>query len=72
MKILKIISLILALAFIFFGYNIYFKKKYKLINNFEKDYKNGLKDEKYAKKVGLIELILGILFLLIFLKISLW
>ena len=72
MKILKIISLILAIVFIFFGYSIYFKKKYKLINNFEKDYKNGLKDEKYAKKVGLIELILGILFLLIFLKISLW
>lgn len=72
MKILKIISLILALAFIFFGYNIYFKKKYQLINNFEKDYKNGLKYEEYAKKVGLIELILGILFLLIFLKISLW
>ena len=72
MKILKIISLILALAFTFFGYNIYFKEKYSLINNFEKDYKNGLKDEEYAKKVGLIELILGILFLLIFLKISLW
>ena len=72
MKILKIISLILALAFTFFGYNIYFKKKYRLINNFEKDYKNGLKNEEYAKKVGLIELILGILFLLIFLKISLW
>ena len=71
MKILKIISLILALAFTFFGYNIYFKKKYRLINNFEKDYKNGLKNEEYAKKVGLIELILGILFLLIFLKISL-
>ncbi|WP_049690321.1 hypothetical protein [Anaerococcus jeddahensis] len=67
MKILKIISLILALAFIFFGYNIYFKKKYKLINNFEKDYKNGLKDEKYAKKVGLIELLLGIFFIILFL-----
>lgn len=67
MKILKIISLILAVAFIFFGYNIYFKKKYKLINNFEKDYKNGLKDEKYAKKVGLIELLLGIFFIILFL-----
>lgn len=67
MKLLKIISLILALAFIFFGYNIYFKKKYKLINNFEKDYKNGLKDEKYAKKVGLIELLLGIFFIILFL-----
>lgn len=71
MKLFKIISLILAIFFIFFGYNIYFRKKYNLINNFEKDYKNGLKNEKYAKKVGLIELILGILFFLIFLKISL-
>lgn len=67
MKLLKIISLILALAFIFFGYNIYFKKKYKLINNFEKDYKNGLKDEEYAKKVGIIELLLGIFFIILFL-----
>lgn len=72
MKLFKIISLILAIAFIFFGFNIYFRKKYNLINNFEKDYKNGLKNENYAKKVGLIELILGILFFLIFLKISLW
>ncbi len=71
MKLFKIISLILAIAFIFFGFNIYFRKKYNLINNFEKDYKNGLKNENYAKKVGLIELILGILFFLIFLKISL-
>lgn len=71
MKLFKIISLILAIAFVFFGFNIYFRKKYNLINNFEKDYKNGLKNENYAKKVGLIELILGILFFLIFLKISL-
>ena len=51
MKLFKIISLILSIFFIFFGYNIYFRKKYNLINNFEKDYKNGLKNEKYAKKV---------------------
>lgn len=69
MKLLKIISLILALAFIFFGYNIYFRKKYNLINNFEKDYKNGLKNEKYAKKVGLVELILGISLFILFLNL---
>lgn len=67
MKLFKIIILILAIFFIFFGYNIYFRKKYNLINNFEKDYKNGLKNEKYAKKVGLIELILGINFFILFL-----
>ena len=69
MKLFKIISLILAIAFIFFGINIYFKKKYNFINNFEKDYKNGLKDENYAKKVGLIELILGISFFILFLSL---
>lgn len=69
MKLFKIISLILAIAFIFLGFNIYFKKKYNFINNFEKDYKNGLKDENYAKKVGLIELILGISFFILFLSL---
>lgn len=69
MKLFKIISLILAIAFVFFGYNIYFRKKYNLINNFEKDYKNGLKNEKYAKKVGLIELILGISLFILFLNL---
>lgn len=69
MKLFKIISLILAIFFIFFGYNIYFRKKYNLINNFEKDYKNGLKNEKYAKKVGLIELIFGISLFILFLNL---
>lgn len=69
MKLFKIISLILSIFFIFFGYNIYFRKKYNLINNFEKDYKNGLKNEKYAKKVGLIELILGISLFILFLNL---
>lgn len=69
MKLFKIISLILAIFFIFFGYNIYFRKKYNFINNFKKDYKNGLKNEKYAKKVGLIELILGISLFILFLNL---
>ena len=69
MKLFKIISLILAIFFIFFGYNTYLRKKYNLINNFEKDYKNGLKNEKYAKKVGLIELILGISLFILFLNL---
>lgn len=69
MKLFKIISLILAIFFIFFGYNIYFRKKYNLINNFENDYKNGLKNEKYAKRVGLIELILGISLFILFLNL---
>lgn len=57
---MKIFALMLALnglVFLFFGYKIYFKKSYDLINGFEKDYKKGLKDENYAKKVGKIYLL---------------
>ena len=44
-----------------FGYEIYFQKKYNLINGFEEDYKAGRKTELYAKRVGLVELIIGII-----------
>lgn len=60
--------IILALAgtcFIVFGYLIYFKQKYNLINDFKEDYKAGRKDEDYAKKVGLIEMIVGTAILLL-------
>lgn len=46
MRLFRLLLLILGLTFLIFGYEIYFKEKYKLVNNFE----NGLKDEKYAKK----------------------
>ena len=48
-------------AFTTFGYEIYFQKKYNLINGFEEDYKAGRKTELYAKRVGLVELIIGII-----------
>lgn len=54
---MKVFALMLALnglVFLFFGYKIYFKKSYDLINDFNKAYKKGLKDENYAKKVGKI------------------
>lgn len=60
---MKIFALILAftgLVFLFFGYKIYFKKSYDLINGFNKAYKKGLKDENYAKKVGKIYLLIFI------------
>lgn len=60
MLFLKIILIIVSVAFITFGYKIYFQKKYNLINGFEEDYKNGRKTEAYAKKVGLIEFVFGI------------
>ena len=65
MLVVKIITIILGLAFLLFGYFIYFQKKYNLINGFNADFQTGRKDEKYAKIVGLIELILGIVLLTI-------
>ncbi|MFR8506215.1 MAG: DUF3784 domain-containing protein [Peptoniphilus sp.] len=65
MILLKIILILVGLAFIIFGYLIYFKEKYNLINGFEMDFKSGRKTESYAKKVGLIELVIGIIFVLI-------
>ena len=65
MTILKIILITVGVAFTIFGYEIYFQKKYNLINGFEEDYKNGRKTESYAKKVGLIELVLGIILAII-------
>lgn len=65
MTLLKTILILVGLAFIIFGYLIYFKEKYNLINGFESDFKSGRKTESYAKKVGLIELVIGIIFVLI-------
>ena len=60
MLVLKIVSVLLGLAFALFGYFIYFRKKYNLINGFEEDFKAGRKDENYAKRVGMVEFVLGI------------
>ena len=54
MIFLKVLAVVLGLAFLLFGYFIYFKKKYNLINGFEADFKAGRKKEEYAKKVGMI------------------
>ncbi len=65
MTLLKIILLALGATFSTFGYLIYFKKKYNLINDYEANSKAGKKTESYARKVGLIELLLGIALLMI-------
>lgn len=57
-------ALLLGFLFSGFGYFIFFKKKYSLINGYEEDHKAGRKDENYAKKVGLIEFIIGIAMLI--------
>ena len=65
MTLLKIILLALGATFSTFGYLIYFKKKYNLINDYEANLKAGKKTESYARKVGLIELLLGIALLMV-------
>ena len=61
MLIIKIILMTLGVAFTVFGYKIYFRKKYNLINGFEEAYKAGRKTKRYAERVGLVELIIGII-----------
>lgn len=60
MKIFALILALTGLVFLFFGYKIYFKKSYDLINGFNKAYKKGLKDENYAIRVGKIYLLVFI------------
>ena len=62
--IIRLLAVVLGLAFLLFGYFIYFKKKYNLINGFEADFKAGRKKEEYAKKVGMIEFVVGIVLLI--------
>ena len=65
MTLLKIILIALGATFSIFGYLIYFKKKYNLINDYEANRKVGKKTESYARKIGLIELLLGIALLMV-------
>ena len=55
MLVLKIVAVLLGVAFTMFGYFIYFRKKYNLINGFEADFKAGRKTEDYAKRAGMAE-----------------
>ena len=64
MLILKILLPVVGAAFLLFGYLIFFRKKYSLINGFVAAFKEGRKTERYARRVGLVEFILGILLLI--------
>ena len=44
---------------------ILFKKKYDLINGFTADFREGRRDERYARRIGLIEFVTGIVLVLI-------
>ena len=65
MSILRIIVFLLGMALTLFGYFIYFQKKYNLINGFDSKYRLSEQDIAYAKKVGLIEFILGIVCIIV-------
>jgi len=60
MLALKIGLILVGILFVGFGYAIYFKGKYNLINNFEEDKKSNKFNEAYAKRVGIIEFIGGL------------
>lgn len=59
--LVPIIMVIAAALFLVFGVSIFFLKKYKLINSFEKDKAAGILDDAYAKRTGLIEIGGGII-----------
>lgn len=60
MKVFSIILFMIGPVFLALAYEIYFKKSYHLINGFEKDYNKGLKDEKYAIRVGKVYFVISI------------
>jgi len=64
MTALKIIALILGLAFTLFGYFILFRGKYALINGFDEAFKAGHTTKAYARRVGMVEFILGLILML--------
>lgn len=72
MIVIKVDAIMLGLVFTLFGYFIYFRGKYNLINGFEIDYQRGFKDEQYAKRVGLIEFTVGVISLVIGLTLILF
>lgn len=56
---IQAILIILGVISLYYGYNIFFKKKYDLINDFEAEFKVGRKTEKYAERIGIVEFVLG-------------
>ena len=52
MLFIKIIAVLLGLAFALFGYFIYFRKQYHLINGFQAEFEAGRKNTDYARRVG--------------------
>lgn len=56
---------IIVIAFALGAEFILYKKKYDLINGFTADFREGRRDEWYARRIGLIEFVTGIVLVLI-------
>ncbi len=65
MVILIIALCLLGAAFLVFGYLIFFRGRYDLINGFEAERREGRKTERYARRVGLVEFICGLALIVI-------
>lgn len=63
MLVLKIALIIVGILFICFGYVIYFKGKYNLINGYETAKKARRLDDAYAQRIGKIEFFGGLIWL---------
>ena len=57
----RFVLIFVGITLAIFGFFIYFKGKYNLINNFEVDKKNLKYDDRYAKRVGSIEFFGGLI-----------
>ena len=66
MLILKLIIIVLGITSSTFGYLIVFKKKFRLINDFEARKKVGSQTDADAIRVGKVELSLGAGLLVLF------
>ena len=66
MVAIQIITAVLGLGFLLFGAFIFFGGKYSLINGFDEALKEGRHTTDYARRVGLVEFVLGILLLVTF------
>lgn len=60
MQLLDLLLIMIGGLFSLFGYLIYFRECYGLINHFRQDKEAGRRDDAYAQRIGLIEMIGGV------------
>lgn len=72
MLAVKIIAIVLGLAFTLFGYFIFFRKKHSLINDFREDHEAGRKTADDARRIGMIEFVAGVVLLTAAVILLIW